>query len=141
MVREGRCGHRKQNEEQGTRDQVPNAKDHEDQVKHWDMEQVHAIRVQGDPLSDNVERHIRGVVEGVDAESEKQAKDPTDPVLIHPHAGLSETVAREEQEDERRPERGRQKRTDAITERIAEDPAEKARDIGNEVEVSARHLG
>jgi hypothetical protein len=82
------------------------------------MKKVHPIRVQGNSFSHSVEWFIGEAVKGVDGKPEEQAKDPANPELIDARAGLGKAVAGEEQEDERRPERGGYKRMDAIPERI-----------------------
>ena len=81
MVSDKGRNHRKHNEEQGAKKQVLDAKNHEDEVKDRDMNQVHAIRVQGNLFGDDVKRHVGGVPKSIDGESEKQAKYPADPEL------------------------------------------------------------
>jgi hypothetical protein len=95
VVRDEGHKHRQTNEEHCTEYKIMNAKNHKNQVQHWSMEQVHAIRVQGNLVGHGVERFNRGVMKCVNAESEKQAKYPTDPEPIDKHAGLGETVTGE----------------------------------------------
>jgi hypothetical protein len=104
------------------------------------MKQVHAIRVQGSLFGHSVERLIGGVLKCVDGESENQAKDSADPEL-RVAVKVAKAIEGEEQKNKWRPQRRRDKCMDAIPERIAEDSAQKARDICGHVEVASRLLG
>jgi hypothetical protein len=104
------------------------------------MNEVHAIRVKGNPFSHGVERPIFGFLKGVDSKSDDNAKDPADPEL-RDASKVGHTVAGDQQQNKRRPKHGRYEWPDAIPKSIAKNSAEETWNIGGHIEVASELSG